>query len=90
MKKVDTACDFTCFSLNISLIYLESVRTDRTPKPPGMLLKTSACSVRQTKTDRVFVHREEEWDRQKEEEKEESALSRPVPCPITMLFIISR
>ena len=89
MKKVDAACIFACFSLNISLIYLESVRTDRTLKPPGMLLKTSACSVRQTKTDRVFVHREEEWDRQKEEEKE-SALSRPVPCPITMLFIISR
>ena len=74
----------------MSLIYLESVRTDRTLKPPGMLLKTSACSVRQTKTDRVFVHREE-WDRQKQEkERPESALSRPVPCPITMLFIISR
>ena len=80
MKKVDAACNITCFSSNTSLIYLESVRTDRTLKPPGMLLKTSACSVRQTKTDRVFVHREEEWDRQKEEEKErlESALSRPV------------
>ena len=62
---------------------------DRTPKPPGMLLKTSACSVRQTKTDILFVHREREWDRQKEKEEESAPVPSRVPLLCYLLFLDS-